>query len=44
MLFIALLLLRWRLTPLVRWLVRSEAEAREMSASLRDSERYGSIS
>lgn len=36
---IALLLLRWRLTPLVLRLVRSEAEAQEMSASLRDSER-----
>ncbi len=37
-LIIALLLLRWRLTPLVLRLVRSEAQARELSASLRDSE------
>ena len=39
-LVIALLLLRWLLTPLVAKLVRSEAEAQEMSASLRDSERH----
>ncbi|MBK5206543.1 MAG: PAS domain S-box protein [Polaromonas sp.] len=39
-LVIALLLLRWLLTPLVLRLVRSEAQAREMSASLRDSERH----
>ena len=38
-LIIALLLLRWRLTPLVVRLVRSEVQAREMSASLGDSER-----
>ena len=38
-LVIALLSLRWLFTPLVRRLVRSEAEAQEMSASLRDSER-----
>ena len=37
----ALLLLRWLLTPLVNRLVRSEAEAQKMSASLRDSERRG---
>ncbi len=37
-LVLALLLLRWRLTPLVLRLVLSEAQAREMSASLRDSE------
>ncbi len=37
-LVIALLLLRWRLTPLVLRLVLSEAQARELSASLRDSE------
>lgn len=37
---IALLLLRWRLTPLVLGLVRSETQARDMSASLRDSERH----
>jgi PAS domain S-box-containing protein len=35
---IALLLVRWRLTPLVAGLVRSEAQAKKMSASLRDSE------
>jgi PAS domain S-box-containing protein len=40
-LVIALLLLRWRLTPLVSRLVRSEAQANEVSASLRDSERRG---
>jgi PAS domain S-box-containing protein len=39
-LVIALLLLRWLLAPLVLRLVRSEAQAREMSASLRDSERH----
>jgi PAS domain S-box-containing protein len=39
-LVIALLLLRWLLTPLVLRLVRSEAQARELSASLRDSERH----
>lgn len=39
LLVIALLLLRWQLIPLVRRLVRSEAEARKMNASLRDSER-----
>ena len=38
-LVVALLLLRWRLTPLVVRLVRSEVQAREMSASLGDSER-----
>ncbi|MEO7600841.1 MAG: EAL domain-containing protein [Gammaproteobacteria bacterium] len=38
-LVVALLLLRWRLTPLVVRLVRSEAQAHEMSASLGDSER-----
>ena len=37
-LVIALLLLRWLLTPLVVRLVRSEAEAREMSANLIDRE------
>ncbi len=37
-LVIALLLLRWRLNPLVHKLVRSEAQARELSVSLRDSE------
>ncbi|MBT9476612.1 MAG: PAS domain S-box protein, partial [Polaromonas sp.] len=36
---VALLLLRWRLSPLVSRLVRSEAQAHAMSASLRDSER-----
>ncbi len=41
-LIIALLLLRWRLTPLVLRLVRSEAQAREMSDSLRDSEMMSS--
>lgn len=35
---IALLLVRWRLTPLVAGLVRSEAQAKKMSTSLRDSE------
>jgi len=35
---VALLLLRWLLTPLVRRLVSSEEEAHAMSASLRDSE------
>ncbi|MCJ7799339.1 MAG: PAS domain S-box protein, partial [Polaromonas sp.] len=35
---IALLLVRWRLTPLVVGLVGSEAQAKKMSASLRDSE------
>ncbi|MDP3707277.1 MAG: PAS domain S-box protein [Polaromonas sp.] len=39
-LVIALLSLRWLVTPLVVRLVRSEAEAQEMSASLRDSERH----
>ncbi len=37
-LIIALLLLRWLLAPLVLRLVGSEAQAREMSASLHDSE------
>jgi PAS domain S-box-containing protein len=37
---LALLLLRWLLTPLVVGLVRSEAQAQKMSASLRDSERH----
>ena len=36
----ALLLLRWLLTPLVVGLVRSEAQAQKMNASLRDSERH----
>lgn len=39
MLVIALLLLRWQLTPLVARLVRSEADAHAISASLADSER-----
>src|SRR3990167_3228774 len=39
-LVIAMLLLRWLLNPLVLRLVRSEAQAREMSTSLRDSERH----
>jgi PAS domain S-box-containing protein len=38
---IALLLLRWLLAPLVLRLVRSEAQAREVSTRLRDSERRG---
>ncbi|MDO8719086.1 MAG: PAS domain S-box protein [Polaromonas sp.] len=38
-LVIAFLLLRWRLSPLVTRLVRSEAQAHAMTASLRDSER-----
>jgi PAS domain S-box-containing protein len=38
---IALLALRWLLAPLVNRLVRSEAQAQEASASLRDSERRG---
>ena len=37
----ALVLLRWLLTPLVAGLIRSQAKADEMSASLRDSERRG---
>jgi len=40
-LVIALLLLRWGLRPLVNSLLRSEARANEMNASLRDSERRG---
>ncbi|HEX5336980.1 MAG TPA: PAS domain S-box protein, partial [Gallionella sp.] len=39
-LVIALLLLRWLLTPLVVRLVRSETQAQEMSASLHESERH----
>lgn len=39
-LVIALLSLRYLLTPLVRRLVDSEAQAQKMSASLRDSERH----
>ena len=37
----ALVLLRWLMMPLVRRLVRSEAEAQKMSANLRDSEGRG---
>ncbi len=40
-LVIALLLPRWGLTPLVLGLVRAEAQAHELSASLRASERHG---
>ena len=39
-LLIALLSLRWLLAPLVLRLVRSEAQAREMGASLRNSEEH----
>jgi PAS domain S-box-containing protein len=39
-LLIALLTLRWLLAPLVLRLVQSEAQAREMSASLRNSEEH----
>ncbi|HQS31998.1 PAS domain S-box protein [Polaromonas sp.] len=38
LLFVALALLRWLLSPLVIRLVRSEGQAREMSVTLRDSE------